>query len=60
MDEDVSKKPRTHEVGMLIDTMSVDELDERIGLLEAEIERLRAAIAARGGARQAAEAMFKL
>lgn len=60
MDEDVSKKPKTHEVGMLIDTMSVDELSERIGLLEAEIVRLKAAIDARGGARQAAEAMFKL
>lgn len=60
MDEDVIKKPRSHEVGMPIDTMSVGELTERIGLLEAEIVRLKAAIGARGGAREAAEAMFKL
>lgn len=60
MDEDASKKPRTHEVGMPIDTMSVAELTERIGMLEAEIVRLKAASEARGGARQAAEAVFKL
>lgn len=54
------KKPRAHEVGMPIDTMSVDELSERIGLLELEIVRLRAAIDARGATRKAADAMFKL
>lgn len=54
------KKPRAHEVGMVIDTMSVEELSERIGLLELEIVRLRAAIDARGATRKAADAMFKL
>lgn len=54
------KKPRAHEVGMAIDTMSVEELSERIGLLELEIVRLRAAIEARGATRKAADAMFKL
>lgn len=58
-DEDV-KKPKGHEVGMSIDTMSVEELAERIGLLEAEISRLRGAIDARGATRRAADAAFKL
>ena len=57
-DDDISK-PKSHEVGMPIDTMSVEELGHRIGLLEAEIARLKAAIAARGSTRQAAEAVFK-
>jgi len=60
MDEDAVDKPRTHVVGMDIETMSVAELTERIGLLEAEIVRLRAAITARGATRQAAESVFKL
>ncbi|MGV8853220.1 MAG: DUF1192 domain-containing protein [Devosia sp.] len=59
MDEDAGKAPKTHEVGMMLDTMSVEELTHRIGLLEAEIGRLRAAIAARDQTRQAAESVFK-
>ncbi len=58
-DDEPVKKPKGHEVGMLIDTMSVEELTDRIGLLEAEIERLRAAIAARQKTRSAADALFK-
>ena len=57
-DEEI-KKPKAHEVGMAIDTLSVDELNERIGQLEAEIMRLRAAIEARGATRVAADAAFK-
>lgn len=57
-EEDV-RKPKGHEVGMSIETMSVEELTERIGLLEAEITRLRSAIEARGLTRQAADAAFK-
>jgi len=58
-DEEI-KKPKAHEVGMPIDTMSVGELNERIAQLEAEIVRLRAAIEARGATRKAADAAFKL
>lgn len=57
-DEEV-KKPGTHEVGMLLDAMSVEELNERITLLEAEIARLRVAIEGRGVTRKAADAAFK-
>ena len=58
-DEEISK-PKGHEVGMSIDTMSVEELTERITLLEAEIVRLRAAIEASNATRKAADAAFKL
>jgi uncharacterized small protein (DUF1192 family) len=60
MDEDETvKKPPAHAVGMGIDTMSEAELEMRIGLLEAEIQRLRAAIEARRQSRAAADAFFK-
>lgn len=59
MFEEEIKKPKAHEVGMPIDTLSVAELEGRIGQLEAEIARLRTAIAARGATRQAADAAFK-
>lgn len=58
-DEDRAKKPKTHEVGMPIETMSVGELEERIGLLEAEIVRLREAIAARRRTKDQANSVFK-
>ena len=59
-DDEPVKKPKGHEVGMPIDTMSVEELSERIGLLESEVARLKAAIEARQKTRSAADALFKL
>lgn len=58
-DERVKKRP-AHEVGMPIDTMSIDELNGRIELLQLEIVRLRAAIEARQKTRSAADSLFKL
>lgn len=58
-DEDLPKKKKLHEVGMNIEAMSVDELEERIGLLEAEIVRLRDAISARKKTKDAANSVFK-
>ncbi len=58
-DEDEVKRPKSHEVGMPIDTMSVAELEERIGLLRGEIVRLEQAIAARQKTRAAADSVFK-
>jgi uncharacterized small protein (DUF1192 family) len=58
-DDEPVKKTRTHEVGMLIDTMSVEELEERIGMLKAEIVRLEQAIDARKSTRAAADSLFK-
>lgn len=59
-DDDEVKKPKGHEVGMPIDTMSVGELEERIALLRGEITRLEQAIAARRNTRAAADSLFKL
>jgi uncharacterized small protein (DUF1192 family) len=59
-DDDVPRQKKTHEVGMPIDTMSIDELEERIGLLEAEIARLREAIALRRKTKDEANSVFKL
>lgn len=59
MFEEEIKRPKGHEVGMNIDTVSVEELAGRIELLESEIARLKAAIEARGATRKAADAAFK-
>lgn len=57
-DED-AKKPTAHEVGMPLDTLSVEELTDRISLLEHEIARLRAAIEEKGKNRSQADSIFK-
>lgn len=58
-DDEPVKKPKTHEVGMPIDSLSVDELTERIALLQGEIGRLEAAIEARKKTKDAANSLFK-
>ncbi|WP_029040300.1 DUF1192 domain-containing protein [Cucumibacter marinus] len=60
MDEEEIKKPSAHVVGMVLDDMSVDELTERVALLEGEIARLKQAIESRGSSRAAADAVFKI
>ncbi|MEO5807624.1 DUF1192 domain-containing protein [Devosia sp.] len=59
MDADEVRKPKAHELGMLLDAMSVEELEARISLLQGEIGRLNEAIAARRKTRSAAESLFK-
>jgi uncharacterized small protein (DUF1192 family) len=59
MDEENVKHPLTHEVGMVLDSLSVSELEDRIRLLEAEISRLKSAVLAKGNSRAAADAAFK-
>ena len=58
-DDDLPKKPKAHELGMLLDAMSVDELHDRIGLLEAEIARLKSAIEHKQKSKSAAASAFK-
>lgn len=58
-DDDEIKRPKGHEVGMPIDTMSVEELGDRIELLKQEIARLEAAIAGRQKTRSEADSLFK-
>ena len=52
-------KPPAHEVGQMLDALSVHELTERIALLQAEIVRLEAARAAKTAASDAAAAFFR-
>ncbi len=58
-DDDEVKKPREHEIGMLLDAMSVEELTDHIAMLEAEIARLRVAIDDKRKSKSAADAVFK-
>ena len=60
MFDDEVKKPKGHEVGMILDAMSVEELTDRIGMLEREIARLKAAIDSKQKSKSAADAFFKL
>ena len=52
-------KPPAHDIGMDLDTLSVDELTERIAMLKQEITRLEEAIADESGHRAAADSLFR-
>ena len=58
-DDDRPKKKITHELGQDLSLLSVSELDERVVLLTAEIERLNAARKAKDAAKSAAASFFK-
>lgn len=59
-DDDEVKKPKGHEIGMVLDAMSVEELTDRIAMLEDEIGRLRTAIESKRKSKSAADAFFKI
>ncbi len=59
-EDDRPKKAPAHEIGQDLSLLSVGDLTERIGLLEAEIGRLKDALAARDRTRAAAAQVFKL
>jgi uncharacterized small protein (DUF1192 family) len=59
-DDDQVKKPKGHEIGMVLDAMSVEELTDRIAMLEDEIGRLRTAIESKRKSKSAADAFFKI
>ncbi|SIQ38586.1 Uncharacterized small protein, DUF1192 family [Rhizobium sp. RU20A] len=59
-DEEATKPKRPgHEIGADLSLISADELQERIGLLKAEIERLEAEMAKKRASRSAAEGLFR-
>jgi len=58
-DDDRPRKKVTHEIGQELSLLSVEELTERIALLQAEIERLQAAAAKKRASRDAANSFFK-
>jgi len=49
-----------HQIGQDLSMLSVDELDERVALLEKEIARLKEAKRAKENSRAAASAFFRL
>ena len=60
MDEDLlPKKKPTHEIGQDLSLLSVEELNERIALLNAEIARLQEAASKKRASKDAANAFFK-
>ncbi|KQW21211.1 hypothetical protein ASC80_13935 [Afipia sp. Root123D2] len=60
--DDDDNKPRkkiTHEIGQDLLLLSVDDLNQRIALLGAEIERLQADAKKKQASRDAANSFFK-
>lgn len=53
------KAPASHEIGQSLDDFSVQEIDERITILQAEIARLEEARSAKRASLGAASAFFK-
>ena len=53
-------KPAAHEVGQDLSTLSIAEIDERIELLQREIERLKEARGRKEASKDAASAFFRL
>ena len=49
-----------HEIGQDLSMLSIDELDERVEMLEREIARLKEARAGKESSRAAASAIFKI
>ena len=58
-DDEAVRPKRVHEIGQDLSLLSVEELRERLDLLQAEMARLEAEIDARGSTRRAAEALFQ-
>ncbi|MDO6965267.1 DUF1192 domain-containing protein [Rhizobium alvei] len=58
-EDDRPKRKLSHEIGSDLSLLSVGELRDRVGLLEAEIARLRSEIDRKSSSRSAAEDLFK-
>jgi uncharacterized small protein (DUF1192 family) len=58
-DDDRPKKKISHELGQDLTLLSVEELAERIALLNAEIQRLQSSMQLKRATRDAADRFFK-
>ena len=58
-EDDRPRKKVTHEIGQDLSLLSVEELTERIALLNSEIERLQQAAAKKRASKDAADSFFK-
>lgn len=60
IDDDDRPRPKiTHQLGQDLSLLSLDDLNERIVMLEAEIERLKAEATKKRASRDAAASFFK-
>jgi uncharacterized small protein (DUF1192 family) len=58
-EDDRPRKKVTHEIGQDLSLLSVEELTERIALLNSEIERLQVAMTKKRASKDAANNFFK-
>jgi len=58
-DEEAPKKKSAHELGEDLSRLSLDELEARVAMLKAEIERIEAVAAAKRASATAAQGFFK-
>jgi uncharacterized small protein (DUF1192 family) len=58
-DDDKPRRKITHEIGQDLSLLSVEDVEARIGMLAAEIERLTADMAKKRASRDAANSFFK-
>jgi uncharacterized small protein (DUF1192 family) len=58
-DDDKPRKKVTHEIGQDLSLLSVEELTERIALMNSEIERLQVAMTKKRASKDAANSFFK-
>jgi uncharacterized small protein (DUF1192 family) len=58
-DDDKPRKKISHEIGQDLYLLSLEELTERIALLNAEIERLQEAATKKRSSKDAANSFFK-
>jgi uncharacterized small protein (DUF1192 family) len=58
-DDDKPRKKVTHEIGQDLSLLSVEELTERIALMNSEIERLQQAATKKRASKDAANSFFK-
>ena len=58
-DDDKPRKKITHEIGQDLYLLSVEELAERIALLNAEADRLKEAMTKKRASKDAANSIFK-
>ncbi len=59
IDDDRPKKKLQHEIGQELALLSVQELSERIGILQAEIARLETAMMSKQASLKTADQFFK-
>lgn len=59
IEDEPPRRKAAHEVGQDLSLLSVNEIDERITLLAAEIERLKQAREAKAATKSAADALFR-